>query len=330
MRPSASAPLELDHSVRVRQSALVPAGGPPARCCTSWPRLRTTWTAAGSLWWACPIRPACPCRARVRSQADPARIQAVLQVRLGSPPPKWRNVYKVHPQAAPAGWPQPRRPGPAVTHPSPAAAVKPCWASLQLDCLSSSRPLQAPERAWPLPGRLSGRRPVLQALTVLEFLLRGGSLQCVHLARSDLDARLQELQKFEATSTEGQDLGVNVRVRCAGRRGLRSARVSSRRGRVEPSSVARQLASPAPCMQLVPNAPGLHLHGAGSGAPLLQPRRLSRLVSAACAGRRRSALFSRTSRALPRSVLQLPSAGKPDSGVPGGPACRAPAACQLL
>lgn len=72
--------------------------------------------------------------------------QAVIQLRLGYPPSKWRNVYK--------------------------------------------------------------------ALTVMEFLVKRGSEQCVAIARNDLTYRLEDLEGFQYVSPEGKDQGVNVRHRC--------------------------------------------------------------------------------------------------------------------
>ena len=53
----------------------------------------------------------------------------------------------------------------------------------------------------------------LQALCVLEYLLRNGSHMCVRIAESEVRPKLQELQTFESTSTDGQDMGLNVRMR---------------------------------------------------------------------------------------------------------------------
>ena len=53
----------------------------------------------------------------------------------------------------------------------------------------------------------------LQALCVLEYLLRSGSHMCVRIAESEVRPKLQELQTFESTSTDGQDMGLNVRMR---------------------------------------------------------------------------------------------------------------------
>lgn len=52
----------------------------------------------------------------------------------------------------------------------------------------------------------------LQALTVLEFLIKRGSNQCVENAQN-LKVRLEDLQVFEYTSPDGRDHGVNVRHR---------------------------------------------------------------------------------------------------------------------
>ena len=53
----------------------------------------------------------------------------------------------------------------------------------------------------------------LQALTVLEFLVKRGSQQCVDNAQN-LKSKLEDLQVFEYTSPDGRDHGVNVRHRC--------------------------------------------------------------------------------------------------------------------
>ncbi len=52
----------------------------------------------------------------------------------------------------------------------------------------------------------------MQALTVLEFLIKRGSDQCVENAQN-LKVRLEDLQVFEYTSPDGRDHGVNVRHR---------------------------------------------------------------------------------------------------------------------
>lgn len=52
----------------------------------------------------------------------------------------------------------------------------------------------------------------LQALTVLEFLVKRGSQQCVDNAQN-LKSKLEDLQVFEYTSPDGRDHGVNVRHR---------------------------------------------------------------------------------------------------------------------
>lgn len=56
----------------------------------------------------------------------------------------------------------------------------------------------------------------LQGLTVLEFLLRHGSEQCVAQARSGaVAARLESLAaSFHYVAPDGRDMGVNVRHRC--------------------------------------------------------------------------------------------------------------------
>ncbi len=54
---------------------------------------------------------------------------------------------------------------------------------------------------------------ILQALTVLEFLLKRGAEPAVRLAREDLMMKLEDLTSFEYVSHEGRDMGVNVRHR---------------------------------------------------------------------------------------------------------------------
>ena len=53
---------------------------------------------------------------------------------------------------------------------------------------------------------------VVQALTVLEFLVKRGSDQCVENSKVLLP-KLEDLQVFEYTSPDGRDHGVNVRHR---------------------------------------------------------------------------------------------------------------------
>lgn len=53
---------------------------------------------------------------------------------------------------------------------------------------------------------------VVQALTVLEFVIKRGSDQCVDNSRVLL-SKLEDLQVFEYTSPDGRDHGVNVRHR---------------------------------------------------------------------------------------------------------------------
>ena len=52
----------------------------------------------------------------------------------------------------------------------------------------------------------------MQALTVLEFLIKRGSDQCVENAQN-FTSKLEDLQVFEYTSSDGRDHGVNVRHR---------------------------------------------------------------------------------------------------------------------
>ena len=52
----------------------------------------------------------------------------------------------------------------------------------------------------------------MQALTVLEFLIKRGSDQCVMNAQN-LISRLEDLQVFEYIAPDGRDHGVNVRHR---------------------------------------------------------------------------------------------------------------------
>ncbi|GAB4817208.1 hypothetical protein N2152v2_004254 [Parachlorella kessleri] len=80
-----------------------------------------------------------------QSPVDASIIFAVLELRLGYPADKWRNVYK--------------------------------------------------------------------ALTVLEFLVKRGSEGCVQRARDDFLPKLEDLGRFEYTSPDGRDMGLNVRHR---------------------------------------------------------------------------------------------------------------------
>lgn len=51
---------------------------------------------------------------------------------------------------------------------------------------------------------------VMQALTVLEFLIKRGSSQCVELAQQEIAPRLAQLQQFSYVAPDGKDQGVNV------------------------------------------------------------------------------------------------------------------------
>lgn len=50
----------------------------------------------------------------------------------------------------------------------------------------------------------------MQALTVLEFLIKRGSSQCVELAQQEIAPRLAQLQQFSYVAPDGKDQGVNV------------------------------------------------------------------------------------------------------------------------
>lgn len=54
----------------------------------------------------------------------------------------------------------------------------------------------------------------LQSLTVLEYLLKNGSEQCVSLTNSEILFKLEDLEAFEYVSPDGKDQGINVRLRC--------------------------------------------------------------------------------------------------------------------
>ena len=56
---------------------------------------------------------------------------------------------------------------------------------------------------------------IVQALQVLEFLMKRGSDQCVKLAQVDIRPHLQNVKNFEFTGNDGRDYGINVRVRWA-------------------------------------------------------------------------------------------------------------------
>ncbi len=53
-----------------------------------------------------------------------------------------------------------------------------------------------------------------QALLLLEFLLKRGSLHCPRMARSELSQHLRALADFVYIGADGRDYGLNVRVRC--------------------------------------------------------------------------------------------------------------------
>ena len=50
----------------------------------------------------------------------------------------------------------------------------------------------------------------LQALTVLEFLIKRGSNQSVQAASQEIAPRLAQLQNFSYIAPDGRDQGVNV------------------------------------------------------------------------------------------------------------------------
>ncbi|KAK9829298.1 hypothetical protein WJX72_005017 [[Myrmecia] bisecta] len=56
-------------------------------------------------------------------------------------------------------------------------------------------------------------RNVYKGLTVLEFLLKRGSEQCVRIAREEMMFKLEDLEAFEFVTGEGRDNGINVRHR---------------------------------------------------------------------------------------------------------------------
>ena len=125
---------------------------------------------------------------------DRARLyaQAVLQARMNAPPLKWRNVYKVSQCST---------------------------AALHIQyCLTLSHPANVVQKLWSCTMRHGNSAPFLtkgflQGLCVLEYLLRNGSHMCVRIAESEVRPKLQELQTFESTSIDGQDMGLNVRMR---------------------------------------------------------------------------------------------------------------------
>ena len=63
----------------------------------------------------------------------------------------------------------------------------------------------------------------LQALTVLEYLLKNGSDQCVHLTQAEIAFKLEDLAVFEYVTAEGQDQGKNVQLRYTALQCSRSA-----------------------------------------------------------------------------------------------------------
>lgn len=54
---------------------------------------------------------------------------------------------------------------------------------------------------------------MLQALQVLEFLVKRGSDHCIALANEDIQGHLQNLRLFEYIGPDARDYGINVRVR---------------------------------------------------------------------------------------------------------------------
>ncbi|KAK9865406.1 hypothetical protein WJX84_000313 [Apatococcus fuscideae] len=58
-------------------------------------------------------------------------------------------------------------------------------------------------------------RNVYKALTVLEFLIKRGSSQCVDVAQQEIAPRLAQLQQFSYIAPDGKDQGVNVSHRAA-------------------------------------------------------------------------------------------------------------------
>ena len=55
----------------------------------------------------------------------------------------------------------------------------------------------------------------MQALTVLEFLIKRGSGQCVEVAQQEISPRLAQLQQFSYVAPDGKDQGINVSHRSA-------------------------------------------------------------------------------------------------------------------
>lgn len=49
---------------------------------------------------------------------------------------------------------------------------------------------------------------------MLEYLLKNGSEQVIGLTKADVSFKLEELESFEYVTLDGQDKGVNVRLRC--------------------------------------------------------------------------------------------------------------------
>lgn len=80
---------------------------------------------------------------------------------------------------------------------------------------------------------------VVQALTVLEFLIKRGSDRCVENSQVLLP-KLEDLQVFEYTSPDGRDHGVNVRHRYAPSASAQQL-ITSERGFCVKSSSARWL-----------------------------------------------------------------------------------------
>lgn len=109
------------------------------------------------------IRPALPLRC-----IDHAVLQTIIDLRLGYPPDKWRNVYKVSQRPANVRLEYNRS----------------CWRNVSLNGMLSL---------------------TCQALTVLEFILKRGSKTWVTLAVREMVPKLEGLETFEFRDEKGHD-----------------------------------------------------------------------------------------------------------------------------
>ena len=128
---------------------------------------------------------------------DCGTILHVVDLRLGYPPHKWRNVYKASRRM--------RR----------ALCCRCCFSSLE----HTLRQALAQLLLLLKPSRCLRTVHLPQGLTLLEYLVRHGSEACVAQAKGGLAARLDSLASgFHYVAPDGRDMGSNVRHRCAAAR----------------------------------------------------------------------------------------------------------------